>query len=364
MVYLAFELGEANWKLGFTTGFGQRPRERTIPARDIAAMCREIAYAKRRLRLPAAAEVCSCYEAGREGFWLHRYLLAQGIKNLVVDSSSIEVKRRFRRAKSDRLDLASLLRMLIRYCSGEEQVWSVVRVPTVTEEDRRQLHREMGTLKRERTRITNRIKGLLAAQGVRLKITRDFASKLEGVRLWDGSPLPPALCARLKREWEKHRFLTKQIYLLEREQRRLLRTPTDPALEMVRQLMTLRGIGMNCAWLFVMEFFAWREFQCGREIGALAGLTPTPFQSGNEEREQGIAKAGNSQVRRMAIEIAWGWLRHQPESALSRWYDARFGGASKRVRRIGIVALARKLLVELWQYLETGAIPEGARLKI
>jgi transposase len=198
VVYLAFELGEARWRLGFSTGLGQRPQERTIRARDLEALGVEIAAAKRRFGLAAATEVVSCYEAGREGFWLHRYLVAQRVSNQVVDSSSIEVKRQARRAKSDRLDVASLLRLLMRYWAGEERVWSVVRVPTVLEEDRRQLHRELQTLKRDRVRVTNRIKGLLAAQGVTLEVSGDVVAKLEAVRVWDGAPLPPALRARLE----------------------------------------------------------------------------------------------------------------------------------------------------------------------
>lgn len=361
---LAFELGNREWKLGFTTGFGQPPRERTIAARDMPALVTEIAEAKRRFALPVAVRVLSCYEAGRDGFWLHRALTQQAVENLVVDSASIEVNRRARRAKSDRLDVRKLLTMLLRYDAGERRVWSVVRVPTPVEEDRRHVHRELMRTKRDRARVTNRIKGLLASQGVPLATLQDVTAQLPAIRTWDGTPLLPGLVARLDREWAKVTMLTAQIRALQATRRALLRTDAaDPAVAQVRQLLALRAIGPESAWLYVMEFFSWRQFHNRREIGALAGLTPTPYQSGDLQHEQGISKAGNRHIRAMAIEIAWAWLHYQPTSALARWYTTRFGHGSSRVRRIGIVALARKLLIALWQYLETGVPPEGAVLK-
>ena len=363
LLYLAFELGDSNWKLGFTIGMGQRPRERTIAARDLDGLQREIRLAKKRFGLPETAPVLSCYEAGRDGFWLHRYLVEHGVQNLVVDSSSIEVNRRQRRAKTDRMDVGKLLGQLIRYRSGERKVWSVVRVPSPKDEDDRQLHRELSTLKKERTRQINRIKGLLASQGVRLPVKADFAQRLESVRAWDGSPLLPRLQARLVREYERLEFVGKQIKQLERQRVQEIRQSADPKVEQVRALMRLNGIGVNSSWQFIMEFFGWREFHSGKEVGGLSGLAPTPYQSGSSYREQGMSKAGNRHVRAMAVEIAWGWLGYQPESELTKWYEKRFGQGSKRIRKIGIVALARRLLVELWRYLETGAIPEGAVLK-
>jgi transposase len=360
---MAFDLGNSTWKLGFTPGLGQKPRERTIPARDGQALLEEISRAKRRFGLAAETRVVSCYEAGRGGFWLHRYLVAHGIESLVVDSSSIEVNRRSRRAKTDRMDVGKLLLMLVRYFAGERTVWSVVRVPRVEEEDARQLHRELQTTKRDRTRLTNRIKGLLAGQGLQVELDGDVSSQLDRLRLWDGSALPAGLCSRLKREWEKVVLLTQQIRALEAERRKMLRTSESPAVAKARQLAGLRAIGTNSAWLFVMEFFGWRDFHNGKEVGSLAGLTPTPHQSGDSRREQGIGKDGNRHVRGMSIEIAWCWLRFQPQSALSRWYQERFGHGSSRLRRIGIVALARKLLIALWRYLETGMLPESAALK-
>jgi transposase len=314
--------------------------------------------------LARECQVVSCYEAGREGFWLHRFLTAHGIENLVVDSSSIEVSRRRRRAKTDRLDGESLLDLLLRHRAGSrKKVWSVVRVPTVEQEDRRHLHRELQSAKRDRTRLTNRIKGLLANHGLRLDLKRDVSAQLAALRQWDGSALPPGLRARLAREWERVRVCTTLIERLEAERRELLRQGDDPTLEKVRQLNLLRGIGTNSAWLYALELFGWREFRNRRQVGAIVGLVPTPHDSGQAEREQGMSKAGNRHVRAMAIEIAWGWLRFQPESVLSKWYQRRFGSGSKRVRKIGIVALARKLIIELWRFLETGVVPEGAQLK-
>ena len=362
LLYLAFELGNAQWKLGFTIGLGQQPRQRTIPAGDLARLQQEVAAAKKRFKLAEPVRVVSCYEAGRDGFWLDRYLRSEGIENVIVDAASIEVNRRARRAKTDRLDLGKLLTMLIRYHSSEPKVWHVVQVPTLAQEDRRQLHRELLRLKQERTGHINRIKGLLVSQGVRLGVKKEFLKQLERVRLWDGSPVPPGLKARLEREYERLQLVERHIKALEAERRAAIRHSTDPAVEMVRHLLRLRAIGPNSAWLYVMEFFSWRNFRNRREVGALAGLTPTPYQSGDSDREQGLDKAGNRYIRSIAIEIAWRWLHLQPESELSQWYQARFGHGSKRMRKIGIVALARKLLIALWRYLETGEVPAGAVL--
>jgi transposase len=308
--------------------------------------------------------VKSCYEAGREGFWLHRWLGGEGIDNRVVDAASIEVNRRLRRAKTDRMDATRLLVLLVRFWNGERRVWSVVRVPSVEEEDRRHLHRELLTMKRDRTRLANRIQGLLANQGLRVNWRKPLAKQLDALRSWDGSGLPKGLRARLDQERERLELVNRQIETLEAMRRERIRAEkTEPVVGQVHQLLTLQGVGSNSAWLYVMEFFAWRQFRNRREVGALAGLTPTPYQSGESHREQGIAKAGNRHVRAMAIEIAWGWLRFQPESGLTRWYQARFGHGSSRLRRIGIVALARKLLIALWRFLETGVVPEGAVLK-
>jgi transposase len=362
-LFVAFELSDKTWKLGFTTGHGQKPRERGVAAGNQALVLQEVAQAKRRFGLPETAPVVSCYEAGREGFWLHRFLQAQGITNYVVDSSSIEVNRRRRRAKSDGLDVRKLVSMLMRYAQGERDVWRVVHVPSVEAEDQRHQHRDLETLKQERASTTTRIKGLLSSQGIRLTSLSKFPEQLEALRLWDGSPIPSGLRRRLLRVYAHHQFLSQQIAELEAERRALLRTSPEASIEKVRQLMHLKGIGINGAWLLVMEFFGWREFKNRREVGGLAGFTPTPYQSGESAREQGIAKSGNRHVRWMTTELAWSWVRYQPESALSCWFQERFGGGGKRLRRIGIVAVARKLLIALWRFLETGVLPEGAALK-
>jgi transposase len=362
-LYMAFELSQTKWMLGFTIGFGQRPRLRSIAARDLAALENEIHLARARFGLDEEVPVLSCYEAGRDGFWLHRYLASIGVGNLVVDSASIEVNRRAKQAKTDRLDLDKLLTLLMRYQAGEKKVWHVVHVPSPAVEDHRHLHRELADLKAQRTQHINRIKGYLSNQGVCLQVRDDFPELVEHQRLWNGEPLPAGLQARLLCEYQRFQLVQQQIKALEAERREMIRSSTQPEAEQVRRLLRLRGIGINCAWLYVMEFFCWRAFHNRREVGALAGLTPMPHQSGDEDRELGISKVGNRHIRAMAIEIAWIWLRYQPNSELSRWYQRRFGKGSKRLHKIGIVALARKLLIAIWRYLEFGTLPTGAVLK-
>jgi transposase len=287
-------------------------------------------------------------------------LVTHGVENFGVDASSLEINRRQRRAKTDRLDVHMRLTMLLPHLAGEKKVWSVVRAPGVEDEDRRQLHRELLTAKRDRTRVTKRIQGLVAGYGVRLNLQRDGPAQLAPVRQWDGSHLPPALRARLERGWQNVCFLTEQSVALEAERRERRRPSEDPVVAPVRQWHTRRGMGPKSAWLSVMECFAWREFRHGKQLGALAGLTPTPHQSGQARHELGIAKAGHRHIRAMAIEMAGGRVRFQPESALSRGYQARFGQVSARARKIGMVAVARKRLIALWRFWETGALPPGA----
>lgn len=362
-LYMAFELSQSKWMLGFTIGFGQRPRLRSIAARDLAALVTEIHLAQERFGLGADVPVISCYEAGRDGFWLHRYLSSSGVSNLIVDSASIEVNRRAKQAKTDKLDLGKLLTMLMRFQAGETKVWHVVHVPSPEVEDHRHLHRELTDLKEQRTQHINRIKGYLSNQGICLEVKDDFPEIVEHQRLWNSEPLPPGLRARLLCEYQRFQLVQQQVKALEVERREMLRHSTQPEMEQVRKLLCLRGIGINCAWLYVMEFFSWRAFRNRREVGALAGLTPMPHRSGEEDRELGISKVGNRHIRAMAIEIAWGWLHYQPDSELSLWYQRRFAKGSKRLHKIGIVALARKLLIALWRYLEFGTLPAGAVLK-
>jgi transposase len=240
-------------------------------------------------------------------------------------------------------------------------VWSVLHVPSSAAEDARHIHRELLTLKTERTRLSNRIKGLLVGQGLGVpSLARGFPDHIDQLRLWDGSPLPTLLHERLLREWGHRTYIHERIAHLERLQAEQLQDASDPAISTVRQLMTLKGIGLQSAWLFTFEFFAWRNIQSRQQITALSGLAPSPYQSGDEAHDLGISKAGSSSVRAMAIQIAWGWIRFQPDSELTRWFERRFAHGGRRMRAIGIVALARRLLIELWRFLQTGALPEGA----
>jgi transposase len=362
VLYVAFELSWTSWKMAFTIGAGQPPRIRTVPGRCASLVLNEIKKAKLRFGLPNSAPVVSCYEAGRDGFWIHRFLTHERIQNIVVDSASIEVSRRKRRAKSDRLDAVKLVSMLIRWHNGEKKVWSVVHVPSVADEDRRQLHRELIELKAERTGLLNRIKGLLAGLGLSVLIDAKLPNRLGKLRQWDDAEVPPVLKGRILREFERLQLVVRQIRELEAQRAREIREDPSPQGEQIRRLMNLRGIGSNGAWLLVREFFSWRQIRNRRELASLAGLTPTPYNSGESQHEQGISKAGNRLVRWMMVQLAWGWLRYQPKSKLSRWYQRRFGHGKSRMRKVGIVALARKLLIALWKYLETGEVPAGAEV--
>jgi transposase len=359
---LALELSCNEWKLAFATAAGDNPRLKNVRGRDTQALLQEIAKSKKRFGLAHDAPVHSCYEAGRDGFWLHRFLETHGINNVVVDSASIEVKRRRRQRKTDRLDATKLVSMLIRWQQGEKKVWTVLQVPSVADEDRRQLHRDLLELKAQRTQHTNRIKGLLAGYGVILAdIDASFPEELAQLRTWDGQPVPPELQQRLLREQQRWQLVDRQIKDLTNERAQRIRTLKDPRVDKVRQLLRLPGIGANSAWLYVIEFFGWRGIRNRKQLAALAGLTPTPRQSGDSNHEQGISKAGNRHLRTMAVEIAWCWLHYQPGSGLSQWYQQRFAKGSSRQRRIGIVAVARKLLVALWRFLETDQLPAGAQ---
>ena len=360
---LAFELGDRIWKLGFTVGLGARPRVRQIPARATHQVEEEIARAKVRFRVPADAPVVSCYEAGREGFWLHRWLGAHAVSNHVIDSSSIEVNRRARRVKTDRLDLGGLLNLLARHHQGDGHSWRVVRVPSVDEEDARQLHRTRETIQQDRNRLINRLKALMITQGLALSIDADFVSRLETAQLWDGTPIPAGLKGRLERGWAQLAFLNQALEELDRERAALTPDPQSTVGRYVSALPTLRGIGPVGTWTLATEIFGWRQIKNRRQLGALVGLVPAPYQSGESTHDQGITRAGNKHVRRVMVQLAWSWIRYQPASTLTTWYQGKFGGGSRRLRRIGIVALARKLLIALWHYVEHGDIPEGAIVK-
>jgi len=362
-LYVAFELGWTTWKLGFCTRLDEKAWVATIDARDIGGMKKTIAKARARFGVNATCSIASCYEAGRDGFWLDRLLKQMGVTNVVVDSGSIKVDRRARRAKTDRLDAEDLLKMLVRHVSGERKVWHVVHVPTPEEEDARHLQREIRTLKKEETRIVNRVRGLLASQGVAVKMgRRGLVGPLESLRIWDESPLPPGLKLRVEQELSRRTVVHEQLLALEAERNRGIRDGASSTAAIGRRLMELKAIGPATAETLTREVF-YRDFRNRRQIGSYSGLTPSPYQSGEMSHETGISRAGNRHARGILVDLAWDWLRYQPRSALSRWYQRRFGSGGPRMRKIGIVALARKLLIALWRYAENGILPEGARRK-
>ncbi len=361
VLYMALELSNKQWKLGFSNG--RKRRHVTIESGNLIALNEQIGLARAKLGLLEDCRICSCYEAGRDGFWIHRTLEAQGIENVVVDSSSIEVNRRKRRVKSDKVDVNALLRLLQRYCGGETEVMSVVRVPSIEDEDNRRLNRERERLIKERGAHISRMKSLLVAHGIRLEIRADFLKRLVDIEAAPGDELGPDLKAELEREYVRYRLAADQIRELESAQKLRAKEGENSAMKQVNTLMMLKGVGWQSSWILVMEFFAWRAFKNQRQVGACAGLTPTPYSSGDSEREQGISKAGNRRVRTLVVELSWLWLRYQPNSALSQWFEKRFARGGKRMRRIGIVALARKLLIALWRLVNEGIIPDGAILK-
>jgi transposase len=359
MLYMALELSASKWKVAIADGV-RAPSQHTLNAADVGGLLLLIEKAKKRCGLQGGVRVKSCYEAGRDGFWLHRWLLEQGIDNVVVDSSSIEVNRRARRAKSDALDVAKLYEMLVRYVAGEKRVWRAVRVPSVQQEDERRLHRELERLKRERTAHANRIVSLAVLHNVRLARVggRGWSERLEQLK----EQLPAGLYAEIEREGVRERLVGEQIAALEKSRKEQVQAMQEQG-GPVAALLKLRAIGVQTAWVLVRELFSWRRFANRRELAGCVGLNPSPYDSGASQREQGISKAGNRRVRALLVEIAWYWLRYQPHSALSAWFNRRFGRGGKRMRRIGIVALARRLLIALWRYVEQGVIPEGAQLK-
>jgi transposase len=360
VLYMALELSVKKWKTALSAG-GTKVRQYGVEGGDRAGLLAVIEKAKQRFGLGARAAVVCCYEAGRDGFWVDRFLSEAGIENKVVDSSSIEVKRRQRRAKTDRLDAGKLLSMLVRDCRGEKAVWQVLRVPTREEEDARRMHRELESLKREHTRHTNRIGALLALHGLRAQNIGGcgWGERLKGYCRGLGANE----AAELERESARLALVRQQLREVRAAQEALLKTAgaVGAGLQILR-LARLCGIGVKSAWTLFYEFF-WRRFNNRREVGSCAGLTGTPYQSGESRREQGISKAGNKRVRCLMVELAWSWLRYQAQSDLSRWYRERFAGGGVRLRRIGIVALARRLLIAIWRYLEQGLVPAGARQK-
>lgn len=356
-LYLSFELADKSWALTFADA-RSAPRRHSVRAGDKDDVLRCIAKVRARLGLDGAVALHSCYEAGRDGWWLHRWLREQGIDNIVVDAAGIEVNRHARRAKTDRLDGDKLLSMLMRYHGGERRVWSVLHEPTVQQEDERWVHRELERLAKERTAHTNRIGSLLVLHNLR---TRGIGGRNWGA-WWaaHGEQVPSRLRALIERECERLALLKRQVRELEAERRRELAAGLQPN---VQALMRLRSIGLKGSWLLDKELFGWRDFANRREVGACLGLVPTPYDSGNSRVEQGVSKQGSKRARSLMVELAWLWLRLQPASELTQWFNRRFAGGAGRIKRVGIVALARKLAIALWRYLTYGELPAGAVLK-
>ncbi len=359
-LYVAFELSEKNWKVVFSDG--ARTSEAGVPARDLKRVLELIKSARRRFGMGAGGSVLSCYEAGRDGFWLHRALTDKGIENVVLDAASIEVDRRARRAKTDRLDGRKLVALLVRVDRGDATIRRV-NVPSPEVEDARRVSRELQRLKNERTAHTNRLRSLLALIGRSVKRVKEIRPLLElGWRGADRRPVGPVLQGEILRELSRIDLLNAQILEVQRAQHELLKSDTKCA-AVASRLAKITAVGETGANILSYELLGWRDLENRRQVASAAGLAPTPYSSGYDEREQGISKAGNARVRWVAVQLAWSWLRLQPASRLSHWYRQRFGSGSPRLRRIGIVALARRLLVDLWRYVKFGVVPEGAIMK-
>lgn len=366
-LYVAFELSRSTWQIGFVASGETTLSRYKVAGGDTAAVWRLLSKKREQAEKKQGrpVRVVSCYEAGYDGFWLDRWLAEQGVENRVLDPSSIEMPRRARQAKTDRLDLERLMRVLIRYEGGEPKVCSVVHRPTPEQEDSRRVTRERDRLIVERTAHGNRIKGLLHGQGVRDVHPRrkGFLEQLAQLRTGDGRAVPANLMAEITREHARLTQVCEQIAEIEGQMKaaRAAAAP-DSRAGQVNHLISLKSLGPIGGEGLVNEVF-WRDFQNRRQVGAYLGLTGTPFDSGQSSREQGISKSGNSRARSLAVELSWLWLRHQPDSALSLWFKERVGTQKGRVKRIAIVALARKLMVALWRFLTTGLVPEGATLR-
>lgn len=365
-LFVALELSKATWLVALHAPDRDRVSQHRLTGGDPEGLLALIGKTRDRAEaeLGRPVRVVSCYEAGYDGFWLHRLLRGRGIENQVLDAASILVDRRARRAKTDRLDAAGLLRTLMALCRGEHQVCRVVRVPSHEEEDARRQHRERTRLISEKVQHLGRIKGLLMTQGIRTfePARRDWRARLAELDTADGRALPSCLAAEIERECRRLWLVIEMLATLEQEVGSRLQSASEPGAERIRRLMTLTGIGPVSAGVLVREVF-YRDFANRREVAHYLGLTPSPWRSGSVRRDQGISKAGNPRARHIAIELAWLWLQYQPGSALAVWFHTRVGAVKGRIRRIMVVALARKLVVALWRYLVDGLVPEGAVLK-
>ncbi|MBV9912112.1 MAG: IS110 family transposase [Sinobacteraceae bacterium] len=366
-IFVSLELSRSTWLVtSLSPGKGEKMSKRSVKAGELAELLKLFAELKRKAqaRTGESYPIIAIQEAGLDGFWLHRALQQEGVESHVVDPASIATPRRRRRAKTDRLDGETLLRALLAYKRGEVRVCAMVVAPSPEEEDRRRLCRERRTLIAERIEHVNRIKGLLFAQGIfgYAPLRRDRRKRLEALRSGDGRALLPHLKAQISRELDRLELLLDQIAAVEREQDALLaaskaageKAAPDP----VTMLLELKSLGPNFAAVLWTEAF-YRQFANRRQIASYAGLAATPWRSGGIEREQGVSKAGNPRLRTTMIQLAWLWVRHQPQSALTQWFKVH----SQRGRKRAIVALARKLLVALWKYVTAGVAIEGAEMK-
>ena len=334
---------------------------KTVEAGNYLELEKAVAEARERFKLPPQTRVVFCYEAGRDGFYPYRRLTEAGHEVWVIDSASIEVSRRQKQAKSDGIDGDKLAELMQRKARGEKKALRIVRVPSPEAEDERLLPREREIILHDLGRLRNQIESILFTQGY-----RGVPKTAAALKSWAAGrgELAPQLRERLGREVERLALLEAQLQKVEKAMDLKARQENGAGIAAVAcALMQLCGIGLIGAWVLSSEIFGWRKFRNRREVGAVLGLAPTPYSSGQDGREQGISKAGNRRARSMLVELAWLWLRYQPGSALSQWFMARFGGGGKRMRRVGIVALARRLAVALWRYADQGVLPEGATLK-
>jgi len=368
-IFVSLELSRSSWVVtALAPGSGERMSRHGIPGGDIAGLLARFAQLrdKAQARTGRHFPIIVIQEAGLDGFWIHRALVNEGVESHVVDPASIATSRRRRRAKTDRLDGETLVRTLLAFKRGEPRVCAMVRAPSPEDEDRRRITRERKVLIAERVEHVNRIKGLLFAQGIRgyEPLRRDRRARLEDLRTGDGRDLPPHLKAQILRELDRLELLLEQIKAVEAERdAALAEEPQDgetPAA--AKMLLDIRGIGPEFAALLWSEGL-FRHFDNRRQVAAYAGLAPTPWQSGAVSREQGVSKAGNPRLRSTMIQLAWLWLGHQPQSALTRWLRARVEQNGGRLRKTAIVALARKRLVALWKYVTSGVMIEGAAMK-
>ena len=367
-IFVSLELSRKNWLVtSLSPGKGEKMSRYSVTAGDVAGLMKLFAELRRKaeVRTGQSYPIITIQEAGLDGFWLHRVLQQNGVESHVVDPASIAVPRRRKRAKTDKIDGETLLRTLLAYKRGEPRVCAMVVAPSPEEEDRRRLCRERRTLIAERIEHVNRIKGLLFAQGISdyKPLRRDRRARLEALRTGDGRELPPHLKAQIGRELDRLELLLEQIKSVEAAQDALLAAARTPASQEaapgpVTLLLALKGMGANFAAVLWSEAF-YRQFANRRQVAAYAGLAATPWQSGGIRHEQGVSKAGNSRLRTTMIQVAWLWIGHQPNSALTRWFKER----SPQGRKRAIVALARKLLVALWKYVTQGVVIEGAVMK-